>query len=146
MNILLLNGLPEEYEGIAISTDFRNMIQVDMILHDPELNEVEKVMAALHQLYPQIPQDIPKAIKGLEWFFARGQEGGGKKENGGSKKAFDFEQDASLIYAAFYAAYGISLTTVDYCTGGSLWRCSTGFPRTRRSSASFTGVPPIRPA
>lgn len=114
MNILLLNGLPEEYEGIAISTDFRNMIQVDMILHDPELNEVEKVMAALHQLYPQIPQDIPKAIKGLEWFFARGQEGGGKKENGGSKKAFDFEQDASLIYAAFYAAYGISLTTVDY--------------------------------
>lgn len=29
-------------------------------------------------------------------------------------RAFDYEQDANLIYAAFYATYGISLTTVEF--------------------------------
>ena len=47
MSILLLDGLPEEYEGIPISADYRNMIQVDLILHDPTINEVEKTIAAL---------------------------------------------------------------------------------------------------
>ncbi len=34
MNLLLINGLPEEYKGIPISADFRNMIQVDLILRE----------------------------------------------------------------------------------------------------------------
>ena len=41
MNILLLNGLPEDYNGIPISADFRNMIQVDIILHEEDGNEIE---------------------------------------------------------------------------------------------------------
>lgn len=111
MNILLSNGLPEEYKGIPISADFRNMIQVDLILHDNDYTETEKTVAALTQLYPEIPQDIQKAIEGLEWFFLRGQKPpSGKKE----VKSFDFEQDANLIYAAFYATYKISLTTIKF--------------------------------
>lgn len=114
MNILLLNGLPEEYEGIPISPDYRNMIQVDMILRDPDLSDADKVAAALDQLYPEIPGDITKAINGLGWFFMRGQTDSGKEGGRTPQRAFDFEQDANLIYAAFYATYGISLTTVDY--------------------------------
>jgi len=114
MNILLMEGLPEEYEGIPISADFRNMVQVDLILHDPEASEVEKTIAALEQLYPVIPQDVHKAIEGLTWFFARGQVKTSEGEGKSPKKAFDFDQDANVIYAAFYATYGISLTTVEF--------------------------------
>ena len=118
MNLLLLNGLPEEYEGIPISADFRNMIQVDLILREEGLPDAAKTMAALEQLYPQVPEDLELALKGLVWFFSRGAQTGGESEGPGAGepplRAFDYEQDANLIYAAFYATYGISLTTVEF--------------------------------
>ena len=119
INLLLQNGLPEEYEGVPISADFRNMIQVDLILREEGVPDAEKTMAALSQLYPEIPADLEQAVRGLAWFFSRGgQETGenGKGPEGGPTppRAFDYDQDANLIYAAFYATYGISLTTVEF--------------------------------
>lgn len=133
MSILLLDGLPEEYEGIPISADFRNMIQVDLILHDPAINETEKTIAALYQLYPDLPGDIHKAVEGLVWFYTRGDAVGDGKDSGtkkATKKAFDFEQDANLIYAAFYATYGISLTTVDFLHWWEFMALLEGLPET----------------
>ncbi len=133
MSILLLDGLPEEYEGIPISADFRNMIQVDLILHDPTINETEKTIAALYQLYPEIPGDIHKAVEGLVWFYSRGDASGNGRDKGAKKapkKAFDFEQDANLIYAAFYATYGISLTTVDFLHWWEFMALFEGLPET----------------
>lgn len=119
MNLLLLNGLPEEYKGIPISADFRNMIQVDLILREPGVSDAEKTMAAINQLYPEIPEDISLALDGLVWFFSRGEITRNTENEGGgaapvAERAYDFDQDANLIYAAFYATYGISLTTVDF--------------------------------
>lgn len=122
MNLLLLDGLPEEYEGIPLSADFRNMIQVDLILREQGVSDAEKTLAALNQLYPEIPADLELAVRGLEWFFSRGESGNAEpgtepetaKEKKPQPRAVDFDQDANLIYAAFYAAYGISLTTVDF--------------------------------
>lgn len=133
MSILLLDGLPEEYEGIPISADFRNMIQVDLILHDPAINETEKTIAALYQLYPDLPGDIHKAVEGLVWFYTRSDAVGDGKDSGtkkATKKAFDFEQDANLIYAAFYATYGISLTTVDFLHWWEFMALLEGLPET----------------
>ncbi|NLL92507.1 MAG: hypothetical protein GX222_08900 [Ruminococcaceae bacterium] len=136
MNILLLDGLPEEYEGIPISADFRNMIQVDLILNDPDINDIEKTIASLYQLYPEIPQDIPKAIKGLEWFYSRGkdlstEEADLQNKNApNQKKAFDFNQDANYIYAAFYATYNISLTTIDFLHWWEFMALFEGLPET----------------
>lgn len=133
MSILLLDGLPEEYEGIPISADYRNMIQVDLILHDPAINETEKVVAALYQLYPDLPGDIHKAVEGLVWFYTRGNAVGDGKDSGtkkAAKKAFDFEQDANLIYAAFYAIYGISLTTVNFLHWWEFMALLEGLPET----------------
>jgi hypothetical protein len=117
VNILLLDGLPEDYEGISLSADFRNMIQVDLILQDSTANEIEKTIAALNQLYPVIPQDIHKAFEGLAWFYSRGKSeetGKAHDKRKAQKRSFSFEQDADMIYAAFYATYGISLTTIDF--------------------------------
>jgi hypothetical protein len=116
MNILLMDGLPEEYDGIEISADFRNMIQLDLIIRDEEVTELERTIAALNQLYPEIPSDLQKAIKGLQWFYSRGtsedKESAG--EGGSSKRGFCFNQDANLIYAAFFSTYNISLSTIDF--------------------------------
>lgn len=116
MNILLMDGLPEDYNGIPISPDYRNMIQVDLILREENVPDEEKIMAGLHQLYPEIPADLKTAVDGLVWFFSRGQTPA-QTDSGthtSQPRAFDFDQDASLIYAAFYTTYGISLTTVDF--------------------------------
>ena len=95
------------------------MIQVDLILREEGVPDAEKTMAALSQLYPEIPSDLELAIRGLLWFFSRGgqdAEADGKAREGGPAppRAFDYDQDANLIYAAFYATYGISLTTVEF--------------------------------
>ena len=131
MNILLQDGLPEDYKGIPISADFRNMIQVEMILHDDELSETEKTIAALNQLYPEIPADINMAIEGLSWFFSCGRtadNGNGRKKS--EKKGFDFEQDASYIYSAFFDVYGIRLAYVDFLHWWEFMVLFEGLPET----------------
>lgn len=133
MNILLLDGLPEEYAGTPLSTDFRNMIQVDLILHDPDLSPSEKTFTALNQLYPEMPPDISVAIEGLAWFFGRGEsekDGSKKASKKPSKKGFDFEQDANIIFAAFYATYGLSLSTIDYLHWWEFMALFEGLPET----------------
>lgn len=135
MNILLLDGLPEEYEGIPISADFRNMIHVDLIFHDFTLNKTEKTIAALHQLYPVVPNDIHKAVDGLVWFYTRGKstsnvKDGASKKAHKYKKAFDFEQDSNLIYAAFYAVYGINLSSVNFLHWWEFMALLEGLPET----------------
>lgn len=114
MNILLMDGLPEEYEGIPISPDFRNMIQADLCLHDEELTPYERTMAALNQLYPQIPSDPEVAVAGFNWFFTRGHVDGPDKATAMRNKPFEFAQDADLIYESFYEAYGARLAEMDF--------------------------------
>lgn len=151
MNILLLDGLPEEYEGIPLSADFRNMIQVDLILHEADSTPTEKTVAALYQLYPEIPADIPKAVEGLAWFYTRGKAGGEGKDPPNAKapkNAFSFEQDANLIYAAFYATYNISLTTVEFLHWWEFMALFEGLPENTLiqrvmywRTADLTGLP-----
>ena len=132
MNILLLDGLPYQYEGFPIYADFRNMIQLDLILQDEELSDMEKTYSALSQLYPEIPSDLSLAVRGLEWFFARGQESDPEKSpsKNAPKKGFDFEQDANIIYAAFYATYNISLSTIDFLHWWEFMALFEGLPET----------------
>ena len=59
-------------------------------------------------------------MEGLAWFLSPGglRHGQRNQQRPGRRNptapAFDYEQDANLIYAAFYATYGISLTTVEF--------------------------------
>ena len=115
MNILLLDGLPDDYEGIPLSTDFRNMINVDLIMQEEEdCEKEERIYHALFQLYEEIPKDYQKAADGLYWFYTRGKSVTGDKSERTSEKGFSFNQDANLIYSAFLDVYGISLSTVEY--------------------------------
>ncbi|MCM1295667.1 MAG: bacteriophage Gp15 family protein [Muribaculaceae bacterium] len=134
MNLLLENGLPEEINGIPISPDYRNMIRFDQILQHPEMSESEKLYLGLCQLWPEIPQDIEWAVHKLLWFYSCGHlaNEGGKpnKVQPEPLRAYDFDKDSELIYAGFYAAYGISLTTIRFLHWWEFIALLSGLPDT----------------
>ena len=116
MSILQFTGLPKEYKGLKLLTDFRNMINVDTLVNDDSLSSSARNLLLLQQLYPAIPADIGMALEGLLWFFSRGENAGEGKQEGTErpKRSFDFEQDADHIYASFCAAYGIRLASIKH--------------------------------
>lgn len=118
MNILLLEGLPEEYEGYQLSADFRNMINVELIFADTSVPEHQRLMLAFNNLYPSVPEDIKVALNGLMWFYGQGHvsESQEEKTQAGRKtsKGYDYEQDADYIYSSFCTAYGIRLAEVEF--------------------------------
>lgn len=107
---VILDGLPDEYEGYLIRTDFRIGIQISEALNDVNLAEPEKMMTAIRLLYGAgAPSNIKLASEGLRWFMSAGQP---SDDNTSDNKppTFDFEQDNRLVYSAFRARYGIDLT------------------------------------
>ena len=115
MNILL-DGLPVEIAGIPIYTDFRNMIQFELLVADPDVPDRMRVPFALNLLYKQPIRDLQKAVDGLLWFHRCGEEpavSGTPGRTGKSERAYDFDVDAADIYAAFMQTYGIDLNDAD---------------------------------
>lgn len=123
MNILL-DVLPEtvEIDGTAcpINTDFYTGVQFELLMQDRTLTEEEKIGQALALYYPTIPWDLTAAMDGLLWFYSCGRykaedEQSEEKPAKGKRprKAYDFGQDADLIFAAFWAVYGIDLNAIE---------------------------------
>jgi hypothetical protein len=115
MTTLLSGGLPYEIDGVAISPDFRNMLRVEAISEDATLSQTQKFALMLDQLYPEPPEDYAWAFEKLVWFLHRGnvpdeREPQAKKV----RKGYDFTQDASLIFSAFFATYGINLAEITF--------------------------------
>lgn len=107
---IILDGLPVEYEGYLIRTDFRIGIQISEALNDVNLAEPEKMITAMGLLYGAgVPSDIQLASEGLRWFMSGGQPGEDNVPDG-KPPTLDFEQDNRFIYSAFRARYGIDLT------------------------------------
>ena len=108
---LLTDNLPEEIDGIPIDTDYRNMIKLDQLILDESVSSGDKFLLALNLLYQEPVPDLQKAWDGLLWYYGLGAAPE-KPENRPTKKSktvFDFEQDATLIYAAFLEVYHIDL-------------------------------------
>lgn len=126
MNILT-NALPEtvEISGGAwpINSDFSIGVRFELLMQDPTLTDEERLGRALLLYYPQLPPDLPAALDSLLWFYSCGRDRGsepaapegaaGSTPQKAVKKAYCFEQDADLIFAAFWEAYGIDLNAVE---------------------------------
>ena len=107
---IMLDGLPLEYKGYLIRTDFRIGMQISEVLNDVNLAEPEKLCKAYELLYGcGIPSDRRIAESGLQWYLRGGDEDESSNE-GGKPPVFDFEQDNRLVYSAFRARYSIDLT------------------------------------
>ena len=125
---MLTEKLPTKYKGYHINTDFKCGIKISLALDDWQLGDEERVLTALSLLYGEgIPDDMNIALDGLRWFLTCGKEADkasysdiddvdNAKESvnvRGDDISFDFEVDASNIYAAFLKNYNIDLTKTD---------------------------------
>lgn len=114
---LLLDPLPNtvtvaggEY---AIRSEFYIGIQFELLMQEPGISDEQKVLQALELYYPEIPPDLNGAVDSLLWFYRCGRPAPAGQGGGRVRRCYDFEQDAPLIYSAFYGAYGIDLNRVE---------------------------------
>jgi len=112
---LIDGGLPNELGGSPIHADFRNILQIMEHLEKQSSDQTQTLLQVLQQFYEEVPQDYVKAIEGLIWFIHRGAVPDTDQPRTPSKrKAYDFTQDANLIFSAFFATYGIDLADIAF--------------------------------
>lgn len=114
---ILLDALPDNYEGYLIRTDFRIGVQIAIIAKDEDLTDNERVATALSLLYGAgVPKDLRLALQGVKWFMQGGEsseqaqdDGDEETDDEGGGDVFDFDYDAMRLCSAFRKAYGIDL-------------------------------------
>lgn len=120
MNILIdlvpttVNIDNREYE---INSDFRTSILFELLMQDGTIEEDDKILMALQLYYPDIPENIKKAIEQMLWFYRCGKDVSSSKGNGKSKgvtQIYSFEYDDDYIYSAFLDQYNIDLQDIEY--------------------------------
>ena len=106
----LIDDFPCELCGVPIDTDYRRMVQFELLMLDEDIPAQEKLMLGIELLYKTPVTSLPEAWDRLLWFY-RG--GGEVKGDAGTTelppRVYDFEQDADRIYTAFLQIYGIDL-------------------------------------
>ena len=111
---VLLDPLPDEWNGYPIETDFQTGIQISQCLADEELSETEKFYTAVMLLFPdeECRPDNVEAAKALSWFLNEFHHDNNVGET--SKiPVMDFNIDQWRIYAAFLSQYQIDLNTAE---------------------------------
>ena len=73
MNILI-DKLPNEYEGLKVNTNFRSFILFELLMQDKKISNKDKVILTLNLFYETTPTDLKKAIDGIMWFYTRGKK------------------------------------------------------------------------
>lgn len=118
---LLIDQLPETVtiEGRAwpINSNFFIGILFELLMQDSDLSEEEKVERALALYYPTPPPNLQEAMNQLLWFYRCGKEGEKSGVAAGEqhtyRQPYDFDQDAELIFSAFWAQYHIDLNEIE---------------------------------
>ena len=123
---LLTDTLPDTVDigGNAwpINTDFYVGVQFELLMQDRTLTDEERLGRALLLFYPTPPADLSAALDGMLWFYSCGryerkntdtEKSSPAQKKKRDRKVYDFDQDADLIFAAFWAVYGIDLNSVE---------------------------------
>ena len=122
-------GLPTSVEiggeSYEIRTDFRVILDIFVMLSDPDLSGTDRAEGILQMFYVS-PEDIPQqhlqeAVDRFTWFQNGGQETDKKK----SPKLVDWEQDYPLILPPINRVFGQDIRGIPYDaetnTGGVHW-------------------------
>ena len=108
-------------EDFRIVTDFREWIKLHEFLQNTERFTAGTLQSILEWYIDPPPKDDKEAVRALQEFMAASElyesdlpdeERGGRQRQ--PKDVFSFEQDAVCIYSAFYAVYGIDITSIPY--------------------------------
>lgn len=120
---LLIDDMPRAILGVPVNTDFRAMVQLEQLIHDPQVSAQDKIRLGLGLLYTEeLPcADVKTAWDGLLWFYRGGEDADPDSDQEPEKprtprqapkrvrRVYDFGQDAGRIYAAFRQVYGVDL-------------------------------------
>ena len=110
---ILLDALPEDYEGYLINTAFQTGILISMCLSDEELSEHERILTALTLLYGDSIPPMETALDGLKWFMSETNHDNYEGVKSDNIIIMDYDVDQYRIYAAFRNQYHIDLNTAD---------------------------------
>lgn len=109
-----MNPLVEDFPlalcGIPIDTDYRRMVQFELLMQNAEIPMQEKLPLALQLVYLQPVPDLQEAWDRLLWYYRCGQPlQTAQNQLAQPRRMYDFEQDSQRIYTAFLQEYGIDL-------------------------------------
>jgi hypothetical protein len=116
MENILIDELPRTViihgEEWPIDWGYRASMLCEIDLFSMNKEDDQKMFEVLNIFYKNnVPDDLEEAMNQFLYFFKGGinenNEGLGPSRN--SNRAYDFDQDASMIYAAFRSQYGINL-------------------------------------
>lgn len=109
----LPNGVKIDGHFYTINTSFRVWLQAEKIMSNTERDQAEQIGLLLGLCYKNPTECCTNAhLDELLKFYRCGHEPTGDGEHA-VKPAYDFEQDADYIYAAFLQVYGIDLFKMD---------------------------------
>lgn len=109
---ILLDDLPEKWNGYEVYTDLATGIQLSQCLMDDALREDEKLYTAVFLLFKgDFPREYNQIFEAIMWLL------NGWNNDNVSKRAhrdneldvMDFDMDSWRIHAAFRRQYGIDL-------------------------------------
>lgn len=115
---ILIDRLPETVDiggrKYPINYGYRANMLIEMCMFSEDRSDEQKLLDSLNIFYKNsIPADRNKAMEKLLWFFRCGKEEDRKPGGAGMKKhmirAYCFDTDDAMIYAAFRSQYGINL-------------------------------------
>lgn len=106
---ILLDALPEDWNGYPIESDFQTGILIQMALSDETLSPSEQFYSAYDLLFPKEQPPFNEALEAIIWFL-----NGWYTDNLGKAKedkvpVTDWQVDQWRIWAAFKHQYGIDL-------------------------------------
>ncbi len=101
-------------EKCKINTDFKTWLKFSEIISGNDFN-AESILLVFKNIFLELPPNLIDALKAIIQFYARKNEGQTKEpgEKLDTKRYFDFEYDADLIFSAFMQQYNIDLCEVD---------------------------------
>lgn len=111
MNNVMLDDLPNEWDGYQIATDFRIGLQISQLLYDSDYTEFERITGCIDLLYYDIPESVEEAMQGITWFLNGWNHD--NFEKGDNVRCVDFDIDQWRIYSAFLNQYHINLSEAD---------------------------------
>lgn len=118
---LLTNKLPNSVEidgrKYQINSDFRAMIQFEMLMFDEEIEDEERLTRSLELFYEECPHNLEGAINELLSFYKCGKSEMSEvnsSKRGQNERIYSFEHDDSYIFSAFLNQYSINLQEIEY--------------------------------
>lgn len=109
---VMLDELPDMWEGFPIDTDFRIGVQISQIMEDKDLSDNEKWGTSAELLFRGIRPDPQYYSDAILWFLQEWNHDNNKKAKDRTR-VLDYDIDQWRLYSAFMAQYRIDLNTVN---------------------------------